>query len=205
MAALPSPRTRISVLLAALSLALIASFGLALPTSSLAAGKGKSAKKATAERAYFTPFRAGTQAQVTCGAAQDHHTTDHPTNNYWDWDFVVPAGTAVAASATGVVTRAGKQPDNWGWGIAVEITHPSGRTTIYAHLSREDVRRGQTVRRGQAIGVVGDSGRSNGAHLHFGVHNAKGLFGGSLRSALADTGFPQTGATIVSGNRLSAR
>jgi hypothetical protein len=37
------------------------------------------------------------------------------------------------------------------------------------------------------------------------VHNAKGLFGGSLKSTLADAGFPQTGETIVSGNRLSAR
>jgi len=81
-------------------------------------------------------------------------------------DYAAPSGTPVRAAADGSVARAG-----WagGYGILVEIIHPDGQTTRYAHLQRIDpsVRRGGFVRRGQVIGAVGMTGLATGPHLHF--------------------------------------
>ena len=54
-----------------------------------------------------------------------------------------------------------------GYGLMVEIYHGNGLSTRYAHLSRIEVREGETVRPGQRIGRVGTTGRSTGPHLHY--------------------------------------
>lgn len=79
-------------------------------------------------------------------------------------DWAVPTGTAVWASCGGTVTRAG-----WGsgYGYVVYITHPDGRQTRYAHLSKVLVSAGQTVSQGQKIALSGNTGVSTGPHLHF--------------------------------------
>jgi len=80
-------------------------------------------------------------------------------------DFVAPLGTPVKASAAGTVSFAGDQP---GFGTTVEIDHGSGTKTRYAHLSRADVKAGDTVAAGQDIGAVGTTGISTSTpHLHF--------------------------------------
>jgi murein DD-endopeptidase MepM/ murein hydrolase activator NlpD len=56
-----------------------------------------------------------------------------------------------------------------GYGNAVEVTHPNGMMTRYAHLSRIDVRPGQLVKAGATLGGLGSTGRSTGPHLHFEV------------------------------------
>jgi murein DD-endopeptidase MepM/ murein hydrolase activator NlpD len=56
-----------------------------------------------------------------------------------------------------------------GWGLLVSIDHGSGVRTLYAHLSRIDVKLGQRVAAGQPIAVVGTTGHSTGPHLHFEV------------------------------------
>ena len=59
-------------------------------------------------------------------------------------------------------------PTAGGWaGINVVIQHSNGGSTLYAHMSRKVVSSGQTVKPGQLIGYVGNTGRSFGAHLHF--------------------------------------
>lgn len=81
-------------------------------------------------------------------------------------DFPAPSGTAFTAAATGVVTSAHAVPD---FGNLIEIDHGNGLVTRYAHASRMDVREGEMVFKGQAIGLVGSTGRSTGPHLHFEV------------------------------------
>lgn len=80
-------------------------------------------------------------------------------------DFPAPTGTAVTAAAPGRVAYAGWHPG--GWGYLVSIAHASGIRTLYAHLSRVDVRLGERVAAGLQIGLVGSSGSSTGPHLHF--------------------------------------
>lgn len=79
-------------------------------------------------------------------------------------DFRAGAGTPVHATADGVVAAAGR---NGGYGRVIDIRHPNGITTRYAHLSRIDVAPGQRVAAGALIGRVGSSGRSTGPHLHY--------------------------------------
>jgi len=83
-------------------------------------------------------------------------------------DFLAPAGDPVAAAAGGrVVSTAGY---GGGWGKLVVLAHGSGVRTLYAHLSRIDVRLGARVAAGSTIGLVGATGRATGPHLHFEVH-----------------------------------
>ncbi len=79
-------------------------------------------------------------------------------------DYKDAWGASVLAPAAGKVVRAG-----WmgGYGRVIEILHPYGISTRYAHLSRMDVKVGSSVKRGQRIGRVGSSGRSTGSHLHY--------------------------------------
>ncbi len=82
-------------------------------------------------------------------------------------DFAAPRGTGVFAAAEGTVLRTGYQPT--GFGNFVEVRHPNGMTTLYAHLSRIDVRSGEDLYAGERLGLVGSTGYSTGPHLHFEV------------------------------------
>lgn len=73
-------------------------------------------------------------------------------------------GDLVVAPANGIVTRAGWEG---GYGNMIEIDHGNGLATRYGHLSRIDVQIGDTITRGQLIGLIGSTGRSTGPHLHY--------------------------------------
>ncbi|KUG28438.1 membrane protein [hydrocarbon metagenome] len=81
-------------------------------------------------------------------------------------DISTTLGTPVYATAAGTVSFAG---EGQGSGPTVTIEHRGGITTSYSHLDGVAVTQGQTVSRGEAIGSVGDSGRSTGPHLHYEV------------------------------------
>ncbi len=86
-------------------------------------------------------------------------------------DFAAPTGTPVRAVTAGTVTSVG-----WAgaYGNKIEISHPDGSETWYAHLSRTDVRVGTQVGTGAVIGAVGATGNVTGSHLHFEVRLADG-------------------------------
>jgi murein DD-endopeptidase MepM/ murein hydrolase activator NlpD len=82
-------------------------------------------------------------------------------------DIAAPPGAAVKSVAEGMVTLA--EPDLFLTGKTAMIDHGLGLQTVYAHLSRLDVREGQRVVAGEVIGAVGASGRATGPHLHWGA------------------------------------
>lgn len=92
----------------------------------------------------------------------------HPILKTWrahlGTDFAAPTGTAVRTVGDGVVEFAGVQG---GYGNVVFVKHRNQHVTVYAHLSRIDVRQGQSVEQGQTIGAVGATGWATGPHLHF--------------------------------------
>ncbi|MCD4736220.1 MAG: M23 family metallopeptidase [Bacteroidales bacterium] len=85
-------------------------------------------------------------------------------------DFTAPTGTNIYATGAGVVVEAKRS--RGGYGLMIVIDHGYGYTTLYAHLSKFEVRVGQKVIRGQIIGKVGNTGLSSGPHLHYEVHKA---------------------------------
>ncbi|NJN19935.1 MAG: M23 family metallopeptidase [Leptolyngbya sp. RL_3_1] len=98
------------------------------------------------------------------------------TSGYgWRWgrmhqgiDVAGPVGTPIYAAAPGVVQRSGW--NSGGYGNMVEVRHPDGSMTRYAHNSRLLVESGQQVRQGQQIAEMGSTGFSTGPHLHFEIH-----------------------------------
>ena len=85
-------------------------------------------------------------------------------------DFTSPRGTPIYATGPGVIIRA--DSGSSGYGKHVRIDHGFGYITLYAHMSEYNVRRGQKVSRGDIIGFVGNTGRSEAPHLHYEVHKS---------------------------------
>jgi len=79
-------------------------------------------------------------------------------------DYAAPTGTPAHSVGDGVVDFAGVQG---GFGNVVIVRHGNSHSTVYAHLSRINVRKGQAVTQGQVVGLVGTTGWSTGPHLHF--------------------------------------
>ena len=92
----------------------------------------------------------------------------HPILQTWrahlGTDFAAPSGTAVRTVGDGVVEFAGVQN---GYGNVVYVKHRNQHVTVYAHLSRIDVRTNQAIDQGQTVGTVGATGWATGPHLHF--------------------------------------
>jgi murein DD-endopeptidase MepM/ murein hydrolase activator NlpD len=87
-------------------------------------------------------------------------------------DYGAPIGTPVRAVADGTVTQAGW---NGGYGLSIMLRHARGYETMYNHLSKIDLRRGDRVRQRQVIGRVGSTGLSTGPHLDYRVRKG-GVF-----------------------------
>ncbi|NDP20844.1 MAG: peptidoglycan DD-metalloendopeptidase family protein [Paludibacter sp.] len=82
-------------------------------------------------------------------------------------DFTAPIGADIFATGNGTIQSAGWQQ---GYGNCVQVNHGYGYLTLYGHMSAIKVRVGQSVKRGDVIGLVGSTGKSTGPHLHYEVH-----------------------------------
>lgn len=82
-------------------------------------------------------------------------------------DFTAPTGTEIFVTGNGKVTEVKKQ--RFGFGYHVIVDHGYGYETIYAHMSKILVRKGQRVKRGDILGLVGNTGSSTAPHLHYEV------------------------------------
>ncbi len=83
-------------------------------------------------------------------------------------DFTATVGTDVYATGDGTVIQV--ERSYGGYGNCITINHGFGYQTVYAHLSKMGVRRGEKIKRGQVIGQVGNTGKSTSPHLHYEVH-----------------------------------
>ena len=111
-------------------------------------------------------------SRVTSGFAMRMHPILQRMRAHLGVDYAAPTGTPVRSVGDGVVDFAGWQS---GYGNVVHVRHGGDRVTVYAHLSRIDVRKGQRLDQGQRLGAVGATGWATGPHLHFefrvsGVH-----------------------------------
>jgi len=103
-------------------------------------------------------------SRVTSGFKMRFHPILQTWRAHLGVDYAAPTGTPVRSVGQGIVDVAGVQG---GFGNVVMVKHASGQTTVYAHLSRINVKRGQSVMQGQTLGLVGSTGWATGPHLHF--------------------------------------
>ncbi|MBL8364281.1 MAG: M23 family metallopeptidase [Comamonas sp.] len=103
-------------------------------------------------------------SRVTSGFAMRFHPILQKWRAHLGTDFAAPTGTPVRTVGNGVVDFAGVQN---GFGNVVYVKHRNQHVTVYAHLNRIDVKKGQSVSQGQNIGTVGATGWATGPHLHF--------------------------------------
>ena len=90
---------------------------------------------------------------------------------HYGMDFTAPRGTPIYATGDGVVKRADNNAA--GYGKHVRIDHGYGYISLYAHMYKYNVRKNQKVKRGDIIGFVGSTGRSQAPHLHYEVFKDK--------------------------------
>jgi murein DD-endopeptidase MepM/ murein hydrolase activator NlpD len=128
----------------------------------------------------------------------------HPILKTWKAhlgvDYAGTTGTPIRSVGDGVVDFAGVQN---GYGNVVFINHGKQKTTVYAHMSKINVRKGQSVSQGQNIGAVGSSGWATGPHLHFEVRD-NGVQKDPLILARQSDSIPLSAAAKPAFSRLAA-
>lgn len=114
-----------------------------------------------------TPSIVPTEGYLTSAFSRSrwHPILDRP-RAHEGVDITAPVGTPIVAAANGRVSRVGYEGD---YGYLVEVDHGYGVVTRYAHASKTLVRKGQTVKRGERIALVGETGLAVGPHLHYEV------------------------------------
>ena len=129
-------------------------------------GHGKGAYFDLDGRSKHSAFLASPLAfsRITSGFSMRFHPILKEWKRHEGVDYGAPIGTPVHVVGDGVVAFAGQQN---GYGNVIQILHSDNRMTVYAHLSKIDVRRGEHVSQGEHIGDVGMTGWATGPHLHF--------------------------------------
>jgi murein DD-endopeptidase MepM/ murein hydrolase activator NlpD len=125
-------------------------------------------------------------SRVSSGYGMRFHPISGNRRPHLGIDYAAPTGTPVRTVADGTVQFAGWQR---GYGNVIFIQHRQERTTVYAHLHRIDVRKGQRVDQGDLIGQVGSTGDSTGPHLHF-EYRVRGIHSDPLTLARVNEGEP---------------
>jgi murein DD-endopeptidase MepM/ murein hydrolase activator NlpD len=129
----------------------------------------------------------------------------HPILQIWrahlGVDYAAPTGTPVRSVGDGVVEFAGVQN---GFGNVVKIKHQNLTSTVYAHLSKINVRMGQAVSQGQGIGLVGMTGWATGPHLHF-EYRVNGVYQDPQTVARRNDTVPLTAALKPAFDRAAAQ
>lgn len=125
--------------------------------------KSKTNQRIFAHMPAIDPIRGGV---IEDGFGVRFHPILHIRMMHEGIDIDAPAGTQVYATGDGVVSYVGRRG---GYGNVVEIDNGFGYTTLFAHLRKQLVVDGQKIKRGQVIGLVGQTGLATGPHLHYAI------------------------------------
>lgn len=88
---------------------------------------------------------------------------------HYGLDFSAPIGTPIYATGNGIIESVLKESESKGYGNVIIINHLYGYKTLYGHMSKFNVKKGNKIKRGDIIGFVGSTGKSTGPHLHYEV------------------------------------
>lgn len=113
-----------------------------------------------------TPTMAPADGWISSGFGYRFSPFTNRRTHHKGIDFAAEIGTPIKAPAHGRVSRVGYDK---GYGNHITIDHGNGLSTKYAHCSKTFVQEGEKIQRGQLIGLVGNTGRSTGPHLHYEV------------------------------------
>lgn len=113
------------------------------------------------------PVRNSDLKRMASGYGYRIHPIYKVRKMHWGMDFSAPTGTEIFATGDGEVIEVKKKYN--GYGHHVRIRHGFGYETLYAHMSKILIRKGQRVERGEVIGLVGSTGTSVAPHLHYEV------------------------------------
>ena len=113
------------------------------------------------------PVRNSDLKRMASGYGYRIHPIYKVRKMHWGMDFSAPTGTEIFATGDGKVVEVKKKYN--GYGHHIKIQHGFGYETLYAHMSKILVKRGQRVERGEVIGLVGSTGTSVAPHLHYEV------------------------------------
>lgn len=126
-----------------------------------------------------------------------HKTQGYGKTKFTKWytfhngvDFADVVGTPVLAAEDGEVVAMGDE-GKYAYGKWIAIKHNNGLTTLYGHLSKQSVKKGEDVDRGEKIGLMGSTGYSTGPHVHFGVYTSESfevVNSSSVKGLLIPTG-----------------
>jgi murein DD-endopeptidase MepM/ murein hydrolase activator NlpD len=105
--------------------------------------------------------------RMSSGFGKRIHPIYKTARFHWGNDFTAPVGTEIYSTGKGKVVLVEKS--NSGYGYHVIVDHGYGYQTLYGHMSQISVRQGQTVKRGEVLGLVGNTGLSSAPHLHYEV------------------------------------
>ncbi|MDD3814866.1 MAG: M23 family metallopeptidase [Desulfocapsaceae bacterium] len=114
-----------------------------------------------------TTFQSPVVGKITSLFGMRNHPVLGEALHHNGIDISQPTGTPVKPLSSGTVTFSG---NNGGYGQMIEIDHGNGLTSIYAHLSKLSVRKGEQISSEQTIGQVGETGMTTGPHLHLEIH-----------------------------------
>lgn len=123
------------------------------------------------------------------------HPVLHKYRAHLGIDYAASVGTPVKAAGNGKVTFVGEKG---GYGNTIEVNHDSSYKTLYAHLNgfAKGLKGGQSIKQGQVIGYVGNTGLSSGPHLHFGLYRSN--------TAINPASVVKIAKSALSGNELKA-